>query len=69
MKPAYNVQNTVEKFFIVHNYVSSDRTDYNTLIPILKKHQRAFEDTLETVTADSGHGSEKNLMYLKKNGA
>ena len=68
LKPAYNVQIAVENYFIVHSYVSSDRTDYNTLIPVLEKHQRAFGDALETVTADSGYCSEKNLMYLKENG-
>ena len=67
LKPAYNVQIAVENYFIVHSYVSSDRTDYNTLIPVLKKHQKAFADTLEAVTADSGYCSEKNLMYLKEN--
>ena len=44
----------VENYFIIHGYVSNDRTDYNTLIPVLEKHQKAFEDTLEAVTADSG---------------
>ena len=68
LKPAYNVQIAVENYFIVHSYVSSDRTDYNTLIPVLEKHQKAFGDTLEAVTADSGYCSEKNLMYLEKNG-
>ena len=68
LKPAYNVQIAVENYFIVHSYVSNDRTDYNTLPPVLEKHQRAFGDVLETVTADSGYCSEKNLMYLKENG-
>ena len=31
LKPAYNVQIAVENYFIVHGYVSNDRTDYNTL--------------------------------------
>ena len=39
LKPAYNVQIAVENYFIVHGYVSNDRTDYNTLIPVLEKHQ------------------------------
>ena len=65
LKPAYNVQIAVENYFIVHSYVSSDRTDYNTLIPVLEKHQRAFGDTLEALTADSGYCSEKNLLYQK----
>jgi len=34
LKPAYNVQIAVENYFIVHSYVSNDRTDYNTLIPV-----------------------------------
>ena len=42
LKPAYNVQIAVENYFIVHGYVSNDRTDYNTLIPVLEKHRYAF---------------------------
>ncbi len=57
----------MENYFIVHGYVSNDRTDYNTLIPVLEKHKKAFGDTLEAVTADSGYCSEKNLPYLKEN--
>ena len=64
LKAAYNVQTAVEDYFIIHSYVSNDRTDYNTLIPILEKHQRAFGDILEAITADSGYCSEKNLTYL-----
>ena len=67
LKPAYNVQIAVENYFIVHGYVSSDRTDYNTLIPVLEKHKNAFGSILEEVTADSGYCSEKNLLYLKRN--
>ena len=67
LKAAYNVQIAVENYFIVHTYVSNDRTDYNTLIPVLEKHQNAFGEILEEVTADSGYCSEKNLLYLKEN--
>ena len=68
LKPAYNVQIAVENYFIIHSYISNDRTDYNTLIPVLEKHQGAFGDRLSAVTADSGYCSEKNLLYLKENG-
>lgn len=68
LKPAYNVQIAVENYFIIHGYVSSDRTDYNTLIPVLEKHRKAFGDSLKEVTADSGYCSEKNLLYLKQKG-
>ena len=49
-----NFHPDVENYFIVHGYVSNDRTDYNTLIPVLEKHQKAFGSVLEEVTADSG---------------
>lgn len=42
LKPAYNVRIAVENYFIIHGYVSNDRTDYNTLVPVLEKHRRAF---------------------------
>ena len=67
LKPAYNVQIAVENYFIIHGYVSNDRTDYNTLIPVLEKHRKTFgENCLKEVTADSGYCSEKNLLYLKE---
>jgi len=66
LKPAYNVQIAVENYFIVHGYVSNDRTDYNTLIPVIEKHRSAFGEVLEEVTADSGYCSEKNLLFLKE---
>ena len=66
LKPAYNVQIAVENYFIVHTYVSNDRTDYDTLIPVLEKHKKAFEFYPDDVTADSGYCSEKNLLYLKE---
>ena len=68
LKPAYNVQIAVENYFIIYGYVSNDRTDYNTLIPVLEKHQQVFGSILEEVTADSGYCSEKNLLYLKEKG-
>ena len=67
LKPAYNVQIAVENYFIIHGYVSKDRTDYNTLIPVIEKHQKAFGEILKETTADSGYCCEKNLLYLKKN--
>lgn len=66
LKPAYNVQIAVENYFIIHSYISNDRTDYDTLIPVLEKHQTAFGHYPDEVTADSGYCSEKNLLYLKE---
>jgi len=67
LKPAYNVQFAVENYFIIHTYVSNDRTDYNTLVPVIEKHKKWFKTALEEFIADSGYCSEKNLSYLKDN--
>lgn len=68
LKPRYNVQIAVENYFIIHTYISNDRTDYNTLIPVLEKHKVAFGHQPKEVTADSGYSSEQNLRYLKEEG-
>ena len=67
LKPAYNVQISVENYFIIHTSVSNDRTDYDTLIPILEKHKEIFGHYPKEITADSGYSSEKNLAYLRDN--
>ncbi len=67
LKAAYNVQIAVENYFIVHSHISNDRTDYNTLIPVLEKHNKFFSHHVCEVTADSGYSSEKNLLFLKEN--
>ena len=67
LKPAYNVQIAVENYFIIHTYISNDRTDYNTLIPVLEKHKAYLNNFPQEVTADSGYSSEANLVYLKNN--
>lgn len=53
----------VENYFIIHSYISNDRTDYNALTPVPTKYKEAFGEVLEEVTADSGYCSEKNLLY------
>jgi transposase len=68
LKPAYNVQIAVENYFIIHTHISNDRTDYNTLIPVLEKHKTILGEQLEEVTADSGYSSEQNLRYLREEG-
>jgi transposase len=68
LKPAYNVQIAVENYFIIHTNISNDRSDYNTLIPILEKHKKAFGKYPEEITADSGYCSEQNLSFLKEQG-
>lgn len=66
LKVGYNIQYAVENYFIIHTYVSNDRTDYNTLIAIVEKYKE-IGAKLKNVTADSGYCSEKNLIYLEEN--
>lgn len=68
LKPAYNVQIAVENYFLIHCYASSDRTDYNPLIPVLQMHKDYLGVYPREATADSGYCSEKNLRFLEENG-
>ncbi len=67
LKPAYNVQIAVENYFVIHCYVSADRTDYSPLLPVLNMHKNHFGTYPKEATADSGYCSEKNLLFLKNN--
>ncbi|ERJ10861.1 uracil phosphoribosyltransferase protein [Haloplasma contractile SSD-17B] len=67
LKPAYNLQLGVENYIVTDIYLSNDRTDYNTLIPLISKHELMTNVKLKEVTADSGYCSEKNLQFLKDN--
>ena len=53
LKAAYNVQIAIGNYFIDHRYVRNDKTDYNTLIPVVRKHIKAFDEGLKEFTADS----------------
>ncbi len=59
LKPAYNVQFAIENYFIIHTYVSNDRTDYNTLVPVIEKHKNWLDTLLEEFVADSGYLTKK----------
>ncbi len=67
LKPAYNLQVAVENYFVIHTYISDDRTDYNTLVPVLKKkHKNNLGQYPNEVVADSGYSSERNLMFFTR---
>jgi hypothetical protein len=66
LKPAYNVQIAVENYFVIHGYVSDDRTDYKPLIPVLEMHREYLGVYPSQVTADSGYSSERNLLFLQE---
>lgn len=67
LKPGYNLQYGVENYFITDVWVSNDRTDYDTLIPLITKHDLMTGVSLKEIIADSGYCSEKNLNFCKLN--
>ena len=65
LKPGYNVQLGVEGEYITGVYVSSERSDQLTLIPLLEKMQAHLAKSYEDVTADAGYESEENYTYFE----
>ena len=65
LKPGYNVQLGVEGEYITGVYVSSERSDQLTLIPLLEKMQAHLGKSYEDVTADAGYESEENYTYFE----
>lgn len=68
LKPAYNVQIAVNSEYITGIEVFSDRTDFRTLKPFLRKLEQAQRGQYEEVTADAGYESEENYLYLEAHG-
>lgn len=66
-KAGYNVQLGVSDEFIVHVYVSQDRSDHKTLIPFLESYKERYKKLAEKIIADAGYGSYDNYMYLLLN--
>ena len=66
MKAAYNIQFLVSSGLITMFGVFQDRTDYNTLIPILENYRLYYDEPLVNLCADSGYGIFKNYEYLNK---
>ncbi len=64
LKPGYNVQFGVEGEYITGVFVSPERSDQLTLIPLLEKMQGYGAD-YTTVTADAGYESEENYSWFE----
>lgn len=67
LKPGYNVQIGVEGEYIVAVDISSERTDYATLIPLLQRMSRYLSKPYQNIVADAGYESEENYVYLADN--
>ncbi len=68
LKPGYNVQFAVNSEFITGLGVYADRTDYDTLPPLLETLKQKHGMRYQSVVADAGYESLKNYRYLHAHG-
>lgn len=68
LKPAYNVQLAVNSEYITGLEVFSNRTDFGTLKPFLRRLEQLQQARYEEVTADAGYESMENYLYLESAG-
>ena len=67
LKPGYNVNVATANGFIVGHYISSDRSDVQTLIPFMTKLREAYpKHHPGRVVVDSGYESEDNYCWFEE---
>ena len=67
-KPAYNLQLSTSRQFVVNYTLHQKPTDTTTLKPHMEEYSRLYGHYPENITADAGYGSEENYAYLEENG-
>lgn len=67
LKPGYNVQITTNNQIITNYDTFANPTDTLTLPAHLESFKELYGHTPDTVTADSGYGSEQNYACLETN--
>lgn len=67
LKPAYNWQITTQNQIITNYTIHPNPTDTTTLIPHLEEYKQLYGESIKSITADSGYGSEENYQYLQDN--
>ena len=67
LKAGYNVQITTNNQIITNYDTFANPTDTLTLPAHLESFKQLYGEAPETVTADSGYGSEQNYEYLEEN--
>ena len=67
LKPGYNIQIGVSDEYILHMDISSERSDYKTLIPFLESYHQWYQSYPRYPVADSGYGGLTNYRFIKEN--
>lgn len=65
LKPGYNVQFAVEGEYITGLYISGERSDQLTMIPLLEKMEAKLDAKYQDVTLDAGYESEENYTWFE----
>jgi transposase len=68
LKPAYNLQISTHKQFVVNYTLHPKPTDTTTLPAHLKAHKDAFGTMPKKACGDAGYGSEENYMAMQQGG-
>ncbi len=64
MHAAYNIQIAVSKGIILAYYVGQERSDYNTLIPLLNVFKQQYNFFPKKLCTDAGYGTLQNYEFL-----
>ena len=67
LKPAYNLQLSTHRQFVVNYSIHPNPNDTLTLKPHLELYQSRYGFYPSVCTADAGYGSEENYSYLEGN--
>lgn len=65
LKPAYNLQISTNKQFILHYSIHTNPTDTKTLKSHLQGFEESYQKAPKELIADAGYGSEENYNLLK----
>lgn len=65
LKPAYNLQISTNKQFILHYSIHPNPTDTKTLTTHLQGFKDSYHKVPKELVADAGYGSEENYNLLK----
>ena len=68
LKPGYNLQLGVEGEYIVGVDISSERSDENTLLPLLDRMEAGCGKRHACVVTDAGYESEENYLGVQARG-
>jgi len=65
LKPAYNLQISTNRQFILHYSIHPNPTDTKTLTTHLRGFEESYHKVPKELVADAGYGSEENYNLLK----